>query len=118
MRYHKKEVQIMTLNTRGFRIGSAIAVAVLVVFSGIAFGSSQSSANYTIERDVLSGGGEDMGSTGYDLLSTFGQPAGIGASSSAGYRNYGGFWHPAEIVVRTRAMPWLLLLLFDNSTSP
>jgi len=104
----------MPLNTRRFRIGCALAVAVLVVFSGIAFGGSQSSANYTIERDVVSCGGGDMGSTSYDLLSTLGQPATTGASSSSQYRNYGGFWHPLEIAINAKAMPWLLLLLLGE----
>ena len=78
----------MTLNTRGFRLNCALAVAVLVTFSGIAFGSSQSSNNYDIEADTLSCGGEDMVSTGYDLLFTLGQPSTIGDSSSSHYKYY------------------------------
>jgi hypothetical protein len=55
--------------------------------------AEQSSANYSIDTDVLSGGGGECSSTGYYLLHTTGQPTAIGMSSSASYTNYAGFWY-------------------------
>ena len=55
--------------------------------------AEQSSANYSIDTDVLSGGGSECSSTSYFLMSTLGQPSAIGAASSANYLNYAGFWY-------------------------
>ena len=56
-------------------------------------GNAQSSANYSIDTDVLSGGGGECNSAGYYLWHTTGQPTAIGISSSASYTNYAGFWY-------------------------
>ena len=53
---------------------------------------AQSSTNYRIRIDVLSGGGGPEGSTHYDLDSALGQSSAIGASSSVHYINHAGFW--------------------------
>jgi len=83
---------------------------IFLIYSGIAYGEEQFSTNYTIERTVLCGGVGYMGSTTYYLLSTLSQPSTTGPSSSGSYKNYAGFWHPGEIVIGSKAMPWLLLL--------
>lgn len=88
-------------------------VIFLVVFSGLAYAGYQSSANYIIEKDVLSCGGGDISSANYVVLSTTGQPSPIGDSSSSSYINLAGFWHWIELPLRNMAMPWLLLLLGD-----
>jgi len=54
---------------------------------------SAESANYSIDTDVLSGGGGECSSGGYYLWHTTGQPTAIGISSSASYTNYAGFWY-------------------------
>jgi len=51
------------------------------------------SANYSIDTDLLSGGGGECSSAGYYLWHTTGQPTAIGISSSASYTNYAGFWY-------------------------
>ncbi len=57
------------------------------------FAQAQSSANYTIEPDVISVGGGEAESLNYFIEHTTGQPTAIGESSSAGYANYAGFWY-------------------------
>lgn len=52
---------------------------------------AQSSANYRIELDVISGGGGESGSFGYDLLSVLGQSSVTGVTSSDNYVNRGGY---------------------------
>jgi hypothetical protein len=67
-----------------------IPLAILLMWPGISF--TQSSTNYRIRIDVLSGGGGPEGSTSYDLDSVLGQSSAIGFSSSAHYINHAGFW--------------------------
>jgi hypothetical protein len=55
--------------------------------------ASQSSANYRIESNVISGGGGDALSTNYYIEHTTGQSSATGDSSSANYVNYAGFWY-------------------------
>ena len=55
--------------------------------------AGQSSANYSIDTDVLSGGGSECSSINYFLMSTMGQPSAIGTASSTNYLNYAGFWY-------------------------
>ena len=62
-----------------------------VVFSACGLSAEQASPNYSIETDVLSGGGGECNSTGYYLWHTTGQPTAIGISSSTNYLNYAGF---------------------------
>lgn len=69
---------------------------ILFVFCMIAlcpYAYGASSANYSIETDVLSGGGGECNSAGYYLYHTTGQPTAIGISTSASYTNYAGFWY-------------------------
>ena len=75
-----------------------ISISILMVVSLLVFTTSlctaqQSSANYSIDTDVLSGGGGECNSAGYYLWHTTGQPTAIGMSSSASYTNYAGFWY-------------------------
>jgi len=69
-----------------------ISVLTVLAFTGILHAAS-SSANFTIEQDVVSGGGRDSSSTGYDLFSTIGQAPPLGNSSSTSFMNYPGFWN-------------------------
>lgn len=64
---------------------------VLLAAIGQAIGGQ--SANYSIDTDVLSGGGSECGSANYFLMSTLGQATAIGPASSANYLNYAGFWY-------------------------
>jgi hypothetical protein len=76
------------------RFRSSLAVALIVggalLISSMA--SAQSSTNYRIRIDVLSGGGGPEGSTHYDLDSALGQSSAIGVSTSVHYINHAGFW--------------------------
>jgi hypothetical protein len=67
-----------------------ISLAILLLWAGISF--AQSSINYRIRIDVLSGGGGPEGSASYDLDSALGQSSAIGVSTSAYYINHAGFW--------------------------
>ncbi len=69
-------------------------LAILLMISSGVFAAGQSSANYTIESDVISGGGGESSSTNYTAEHTTGQPT-IGESSSTNYSNYAGFWYAA-----------------------
>jgi len=60
-----------------------------------AYAAGQSSANFTIESDVISGGGGDSASANYSIGHTTGQSSATGESSSTNYANYAGFWHAA-----------------------
>jgi hypothetical protein len=72
---------------------SASLFLVMILFSaGVVF-AQQSSANYSIDTDVLSGGGSECSSTNYFLMSTLGQATAIGPAASANYLNYAGFWY-------------------------
>src|SRR3990170_4351833 len=73
-------------------IFASTALIMLVFLSGV-LSAGQSSDNYSINTDVLSGGGGDCGSTNYDFLHTTGQSTAIGESSSGNYKNYAGFWY-------------------------
>jgi hypothetical protein len=80
--------------TEKFHLFTVLAL-VLACFSGIlvcpAF--SAQSANYSIDTDVLSGGGSECSSASYILMATLGQATAIGPASSANYLNYAGFWY-------------------------
>lgn len=82
--------------TKRFGIIVAISITILIgllVFSAPICMAQQSSANYSIDTDVLSGGGSECNSTNYFLMSTLGQPTAIGPSTSTSYLNYAGFWY-------------------------
>jgi hypothetical protein len=72
---------------------SILMVVSLLVFSTALCTAQQSSPNYSIDTDVLSGGGSECSSTSYFLMSTLGQPTAIGPASSMNYLNYAGFWY-------------------------
>ena len=69
---------------------SFIVMMILLMSMRIVFGG-QSSPNYSIDIDVVSGGGGDSISGNYGLFSLAGQPSAIGTSSSSSYDNYAGF---------------------------
>ena len=69
-----------------------ISAAMLLAFAGILHAAS-SSANFAIEQDVISGGGGDSWSAGYDLFSTIGQAPPLVNALSTNFVNYPGFWN-------------------------
>ena len=80
------------------RISRIILISVFMVISWLVFNTTlcsaqQSSPNYSIDTDVLSGGGSECSSMNYFLMSTLGQSTAIGLSSSTNYLNYAGFWY-------------------------
>jgi hypothetical protein len=76
------------MKKEGFRL--FLVISILCLCAGMANG--QSSPNFQIKTDVLSGGGGPEGSANYDLDSVLGQSSAIGVSSSAHYVNHAGFW--------------------------
>jgi hypothetical protein len=70
-----------------------ITIMILFINTGIAHAAGQSSANYIIESDVISGGGGESSSANYGTEHTTGQPSAIGESGSANYYDYKGFWN-------------------------
>jgi hypothetical protein len=88
------------------------------ILTGTAYGSRQSSPNFTIRSSVLSGGGGDMGSANFNLLSTAGQSTPLMNQDelpfSMSWDLYPGFWYTVgQESSRVKAMPWLLILLED-----
>jgi len=75
----------------------------LLVISAAAFGAS--SATYQLPGDVISGGGGAGSSASYKDTSTAGQSTAIGESSSANYKNQGGFWYGAAAMVAIYTTP-------------
>ena len=57
-----------------------------------AFGAGQSNDTYTIDRDVISAGGQLSESPAHQLVGTIGQASAIGQSENTLHINYGGFW--------------------------
>ena len=57
-----------------------------------AFGAGQSNNTYTIDRDVISAGGQLSESPVHQLVGTIGQASAIGQSENTLHINYGGFW--------------------------
>lgn len=82
------------MNAQCGKKGSCIVSLFLSItlMAGTASAAGQSSANYTVESDVVSAGGGEASSAGYTAEHTTGQPS-IGESSSTHYFNYAGFWH-------------------------
>jgi hypothetical protein len=66
------------------------AIVILCLCASLAHG--QSSLNYRMRIDVLSGGGGPESSANYDMDSALGQSSAIGISSSTHYINHAGFW--------------------------
>jgi hypothetical protein len=71
-------------------LGIVTMLSLLLI--GYSMSHAQSSTNYNIVIDVLSGGGGPECSANYDLDSVLGQSSAIGLSSSAHYINHAGFW--------------------------
>lgn len=82
------------MNAQSVKKGTCILaiLAVMVLISAMAFAAGQTSANYTVESDVVSAGGGEASSTSYVAEHTTGQPS-IGESNSTNYKNFAGFWH-------------------------
>jgi hypothetical protein len=76
------------MNRRTFRL--FLVISILCLCASVVY--AQSSTNYRIRIDVLSGGGGPEGSASYDLDSALGQSSAIGVSTSTHYINHAGFW--------------------------
>lgn len=70
-----------------------LTIFVIIGLSSNVLSAEQSSDNYAIDTDVLSGGGGECSSAGYYIWHTTGQPTAIGESSSTNCKNYAGFWY-------------------------
>ena len=70
-----------------------IAFISIMIASGDIHAAGQSSTNYKIEADVISGGGNEASSTNHTNESTLGQPTSGEPSSSTNYENQPGFWN-------------------------
>ena len=79
-----------------------LIIFMAIPFMNVAYGAS--SDNYSIDTDVLSGGGGVCDSTGYSLISTTGQPTAIGVSTSLNYKNYAGFWYTITGAIQGRLL--------------
>ena len=76
---------------------------IFLLMSSVSFAAYQSSANYTISRDVIDSDGPSGSSTNYNMYQVMAQSSAIGPSLSAGYSNYGGFWYTMSFRVTTGA---------------
>lgn len=73
------------------------AVVTICFGLGLLHGASHSSANYALERDAITGGGEAASSANYSLSHALCESSPPGASSSSGYNLYAGFRHPTKV---------------------
>ena len=95
-----------------------ILLMIIWILTGTVYGGSQSSQSFTIRSSVLSGGGGDMVSANYNLLSTAGQSTPLINQDELPYSTswdlYPGFSYTVGMEsARVKAMPWLWLLLGD-----
>ncbi len=78
-------------------------VGLIVILCGVPVihASGQSSADYSIPSDVLSGGGGTSSSTDYTISYSIGQPSVIGPSAATDYDVHAGFWAriPSELCI-------------------
>lgn len=69
-----------------------LPIMLLCVSDSALHGAEQSSSNYSMASNVLSGGGGEYGTANYELQYTLGQPSPIGVFSSSNYDDNAGFW--------------------------
>ena len=72
-----------------------IGALVLLVAAWV-LAAGQSSDNYEIPLDVISGGGEPSLSDSYRNNGSLGQPSPLGGATTTSYANYPGFWQAHE----------------------
>ena len=77
---------------KGKKRGPLLLLVLAILIAGSGTVLANSSLNYVLPREVLSGGGAVRSSTHYILGDTMGQPSAIGESQSTSYRLGGGFW--------------------------
>jgi hypothetical protein len=114
-------ILIRMLKYKNFLIPSVSLLLLLMGFI-VDAGASQSSTNYSIQSNVLSGGIAEMGSTNYSLMSTLGQSTPpidqADTPYSTYYDLYSGFWYTMGVAIPqpgpVKAMPWIPLLLIGN----
>ena len=114
-------ILIRMLKYKNFLIPSVSLLLLLMGFI-VDASASQSSTNYSIQSNVLSGGIGEMGSTNYRLMSTLGQSTPpidqADTPYSTYYDLYSGFWYTYGIgtpqAEPLKAMPWIPLLLLGN----
>ena len=83
--------KILTERFHKFTVLALVLACLSSTLACPAYGAE--SANYSIDTNVLSGGGSDCSSPNFFLMSTLGQSTAIGPASSANYLNYAGFWY-------------------------
>lgn len=83
----------MKSSTRRKGIFSFYIIFIFFLTHGNVFAAGQSSTNYVITEDVMSGGGGTTGSLSYMTQSTLGQPSAIGDGTSLTYSNHAGYWY-------------------------
>ena len=90
-----------------------VILTTLILFVSLKSTAEMLSDSYRITTSVLSGGGTVMDSASYQMTATIGQSSCIGLSSKRNYITYAGFWQPDVLEIKSRAMPWIPLLLGD-----
>jgi hypothetical protein len=75
-----------------------IVIFLTGMISSIAYGSEQSSSNYTIEKYVITGAGGQSNSDNYSLSHILSQSSPLSSSSSTNYRIYSGFRHAGSAI--------------------
>ena len=91
-----------------------VVIATLTVIAGIATPASagMGSSSFQIPTSVISSGGIPMTSASFQANATLGQPSPVnGIISSPSFIVDSGFWSTIISENRTKAMPWMLLLL-------
>jgi hypothetical protein len=114
-------ILIRMLKYKTFIIPSVSLLLLLMGFI-VDAGASQSSTNYSIQSNVLSGGIGEMNSSNYSLMSTLGQSTPpidqADTPYSTYYDLYSGFWYTMGVAIPqpgpVKAMPWIPLLLLGN----
>ena len=96
------------------RLGFTVLMVFLAAATGFTAPSSagMTSASFQIPTSVISSGGTPMASASFQANATLGQPSPVdGIISSPSFNVDSGFWATIISENRTKAMPWMLLLL-------
>ncbi len=90
-------------------ISIIIALAIASPVSGLF-----DSESYIIPKDTISAGGSYSMSSNYSMTATIGQTSCIGRSSRGSLVIHAGFWTPEYFDLRSKALPFIPLLLLDE----
>jgi len=105
----------MMINKKAF-FAFALVSLFLVLLVGTASLAAMSSAHYSIDASVFSGGGMRMESADYVLTGTLGQPSPLGMAASDNFELRSGFWESASrLAMRKLGLsPAIYLLLLGD----